>query len=109
MSQSKETQMALDFIETHLCDDLDLDKVSYVVGFSKFYFHRTFQREIGIPLYDYIRRRRLSRAASDLLNTKASILEIALAYHFESQEAFTRAFKSVYQLPPGDTGRWLKN
>lgn len=101
MTHSKEIQTALDYIETNLCSELTLDGISQIAGFSKFYFHRTFQREVGISLYDYIRKRRLASAASALLNTNTPILEIALNYHFESQESFTRAFKSFYQLPPG--------
>jgi AraC-like DNA-binding protein len=97
----KAIQDALDYIELNLCEKLTIDEVSGAVGFSKFHFHRVFQRQVGIPLYDYIRKRRLASAASLLLNTDISILNIALVYQFESQEAFTRAFKSVYQLPPG--------
>lgn len=101
MTHSKEIHLALDYIELNLCEELTLDEISKVVGFSKFYFHRTFQKEVGISLYDYIRKRRIASAASVLLNRNTSILNIALTYHFESQEAFTRAFKSIYQLPPG--------
>lgn len=101
VTHEKEIQTALDYIEMNLCKELTLDKISKVVGFSKFYFHRTFQKEVGISLYDYIRKRRLASAASILLSTNTSILNIALIYHFESQESFTRAFKSIYQLPPG--------
>jgi len=97
----QEIQIVLDYIEMNLCEELTLDGISKVGGFSKFYFHRIFQREVGISLYDYIRKRRLASAASVLLNSNTSILDVALIYHFESQEAFTRAFKSVYQLPPG--------
>ena len=101
MIHSKEIQAAMNYIETNLCEELSLDEIANVAGFSKFYFHRTFQSEIGIPIYDYIRKRRLASAASLLLNTDTSILDIAMNFHFESQEAFSRAFKSVYQVPPG--------
>ena len=101
MTHTKEIQAAIDYIEMNLCEELTLDEISKTVGFSKFYFHRAFQREVGISLYDYIRKRRLAGAASLLLNTNISILDIALIYRFESQEAFTRAFKSIYRLPPG--------
>jgi len=97
----QDIQTALDYIEMNLCEELTLAEISKVVGFSKFYFHRIFQSEVGIPLYDYIRKRRLASAATVLLKTNTTILDIALIYQFESQEAFTRAFKSVYQLPPG--------
>lgn len=101
MTHIQEIQASLDYIEMNLHEKLTLDEISKFAGFSKFYFHRVFQKEVGISLYDYVRRRRLARAASVLLNTNTPILDIALTYRFESQEAFTRAFKSVYQLPPG--------
>ncbi len=101
MMHSKEIQTAIDYIEVNLCEELTLDEISKAAGFSKFYFHRIFQKEVGISLYDYIRKRRLAGAASALLNTNAPILDIALNYRFESQESFTRAFKAIYQLPPG--------
>lgn len=101
MTHSREIQAAINYIEIHLCEDLSLDEIANVVGFSKFYFHRTFQTEVGISIYDYIRKRRLAKAASILLDTNISILDIAVSFRFESQEAFTRAFKSIYELPPG--------
>lgn len=101
MTHIHEIQTALDYIEMNLHEELNLDNVSSIVGFSKFYFNRIFNREVGISLYAYIRKRRLTKAALLLRTTDVSILNIALTYQFESQEAFTRAFKSVYQLPPG--------
>lgn len=106
---SKEIQAAINYIEMNLGEELSLDKVTNVVGFSKFYFHRTFQNEIGMPIYDYIRKRRLASAASLLITTNISILNIALTFCFESQEAFSRAFKSIYQLPPGKYRSVVKN
>ncbi|HWS28566.1 MAG TPA: AraC family transcriptional regulator, partial [Clostridia bacterium] len=51
MTHTKEIQAAIDYIEMNLCEELTLDEISKVVGFSKFYFHRAFQREVGISLY----------------------------------------------------------
>lgn len=109
MTHTKEIQTAIDYIEMNLCEELALDEISKVAGFSKFHFHRAFQREVGISIYDYIRKRRLASAASLLLNTNISILDTALIYRFESQEAFTRAFKSIYRLPPGRYRSAIKN
>lgn len=105
----KEVQTALDYIEMNLGEKLTVEAIAESVGFSKFYFHRNFQKEVGIPIYDYIRKRRLANAASVLLNSNVSILDVALAYQFESQESFTRAFKSIYQLPPGRYRAAFKN
>jgi len=109
VTHTKEIQAALNFIEKNLSEDISLDNIAKAVGFSKFYFHRTFQSEVGIPLYDYIRKRRLASASALLLNTDTSLLEIAIHFQFESQEAFARAFKSVYQLPPGRYRKVIKN
>ena len=99
----------MNYIETNLSEELSLDEIARAIGFSKFYFHRTFQSEIGMPVYEYIRNRRLASAASLLLSTDAPILDIALTFRFESQEAFTRAFKTVYHLPPGRYRTAIKN
>jgi AraC-like DNA-binding protein len=109
MVHIEEIQAALDYIEMNLHEELTLDDIAKAVGFSKFYFHRVFQREVGTSLYNYVRKRRLTMAASLLLNTNIPILDIALTYRFESQEAFTRAFKSIYQLPPGRYRTALKD
>lgn len=101
MTHKKEIQDALNYIEKNLCEELSLDEIAAAAGFSKFYFHRVFQSETGMPVYDYIRKRRLAGAAVLLRTTGISILDIAVAFCFESQEAFTRAFKRVYHLPPG--------
>lgn len=70
------------------------------VGFSKYHFHRVFRKYVGQSLNTYIRYRKLTSSAYLLLHSDERILDIALHYGFESQEAFTRAFKSVYSLPP---------
>ncbi|MFM1655727.1 helix-turn-helix domain-containing protein [Brevibacillus sp. B_LB10_24] len=64
-------------------------------------FHRIFEAVLGETAGNYIRSRRLSRAANDLLYTDQRILDIAVHYQFDSQEAFNRAFKRVYKVSPG--------
>ena len=100
---------ALNFIEKNLDKPLTVDNIAAVAGFSKYHFHRIFRNETGIPLYEYIRKRRLARASFLLLTTDLSILDIAVYFCFESQEAFSRAFKKAYKLPPGKYRRALKN
>lgn len=50
---------------------------------------------------EYLRKRRISESGTDLIKTEQSILEIALTYQFESQEAYTRSFQQVFGMPPG--------
>ncbi|MCG8616120.1 MAG: effector binding domain-containing protein [Desulfobacterales bacterium] len=70
-------------------------------AYSLFHFHRIFLAATGEPLKTYIRKRRLTLAARALIDSDAGIIDIALDAGFESQEAFTRAFKKMFGLPPG--------
>lgn len=109
MEYGKEIEAALNYIEQHLDQEIRVEDAAAAAGFSKYHFHRIFKRETGLPLYEYIQRRRLAQAASLLLNSKVPVLDIALGLCFESQEAFTRAFKKHYGLPPGRYRRALTN
>ncbi|HPT72517.1 MAG TPA: AraC family transcriptional regulator, partial [Candidatus Cloacimonadota bacterium] len=94
-------QMALDYIEDHLRDEMELEDIADHASFSLFHFHRIFSNITGWTMKDYIRTRRLSEAGNDLLFTDESIRDISLRYRFESQEAFTRAFKKQFNVTPG--------
>lgn len=90
---------AVDFIESHLGDPLDLEGAARRSGFSRSHFARLFQAAAGHSLTDYVRRRRLSRAAEDLVAGR-SVLETAVAWGYGSQAAFTRAFSRALGVPP---------
>lgn len=77
------------------------EEVVQVTGYSFYHFHRLFQQKVGMSLHEYVRNRRLTLAAQRLIYTDERILDLALIYQFESQEAFTRAFRKVHGLPPG--------
>ncbi|MCU6707740.1 AraC family transcriptional regulator [Paenibacillus sp. J5C_2022] len=92
---------ALQYIESHLEEELRLEQIAAAAGFSMYHFHRLFQEQIGMTTADYIRCRRLALGAAMLMHTNEEVLHIALQCRFQSQEAFTRAFKKLYHLPPG--------
>ena len=102
MNYFERVQNAVDFIEVNLNEPLDLKEVARAAGFSLYHFHRVFQAASGYTLKEYIRKRRLAEAALELRNTKKGILDIALDYGYESQEAFTRAFQKETGRVPGD-------
>src|SRR5690625_2931570 len=97
------------YVEENLHEPLKLEDIAKQVGFSKFHFHRIFQSLIGMTVIEYIRMRRLANASAALLYTSERILDIALYYQFESQESFTRAFKVIYKLPPGQYRRMMSD
>lgn len=91
---------ALRHIEENIADPVDLDAIASTVGLSKFYFERLFQAEVGASYYAYCKRVRMHNAASRLKHTKQSIYEIAIAYGYGSNAAFTRAFRSFWGVSP---------
>ena len=101
MSYSPIIQKTIDYIEMNLHEELSLESVAQFAGFSKYHYHRIFQKEVGVTASEYIRYRRIANAANMLLYTDEKILDIALYYRFETQELFTRTFKKFYKLPPG--------
>lgn len=109
MEYTKEIKKAMNYIENNLKKEIRTEDIADSAGFSKYHFQRVFKRETGLNLYAYIQKRRLAEASSLLRNTNARILDIAVYLCFESQEAFTRAFKKVYGLPPGQYRKVLKN
>lgn len=109
MNYSDSIQKTILYIETNLGTKLSVDELADIAGFSKYHFIRIFKQETGCRLFEYIQSRRMARAAKQLLFTNQNILDIALMYQFESQEAFTRAFKKEYSLSPGKYRNAMSN
>ncbi len=89
----------IDYIESHLEEELFLRKLAQVAHFSPFHFHRIFKGIVGEPLNQFIQRIRLEKAATKLIeNEKLSITEIAFECGFSSSSSFARAFKDYFTM-----------
>ena len=93
-------ETVVDYIESHLDEKLDLEKVSEAVHYSKYHLHRMFTNTVGMTIHDYVQRRQLTEAAKLLIFSSRPIIEIAFFCGYESQQAFSSAFKSMYKVPP---------
>lgn len=92
------------FIEERLDEDIGFREVAAEAAYvSPWHFHRIFEAVLGLTVTEYIRERRLSVAALRLVETEDRVVDIALDALYDSQEAFTRAFKRRFGLPPGAT------
>lgn len=91
---------SIEYIEDNLDNKIELKELADKAFLSKYHFHRVFHSVVGEPVAEYIRKRRLKEAASELITTDNKIVDIALKYQFSSQEAFTKAFKRFYGVPP---------
>lgn len=94
-------QAAIDYIEGHLHENLGLERVADAVHYSKYHLHRMFADTVGMTIHDYVQRRRLTEAAKLLVLSGKPILEIALIAGYESQQAFSDSFKTMYKKSPG--------
>ncbi|WP_106768547.1 helix-turn-helix transcriptional regulator [Paenibacillus faecalis] len=88
------------YIEQHLLEDIRLEHVANHAAVSMFHFHRIFQSIVGMSVTEYIRQRRLTHAGGELARTDKRVLDIAIDYKFGTQEAFSRAFKKMFGMPP---------
>lgn len=93
-------QFVLDYIEDHLRDEITIEQLANVAYLSPFYFQRLFHKLVKVPVYEYIRLRRLAATCKLLQTTKQSIIDIACTYQFSNQSNFTRAFKKAYGITP---------
>jgi AraC-like DNA-binding protein len=95
-------QQAIDWIEGHLEDDLSLEAVSETIRYSPSHVSRKFHQYTGSTLRNYIQLRRLTKAAILLRDQQIRILDVAIRFGYQSQEAFTRAFQQTFGITPGE-------
>lgn len=95
---------AVDYLEAALGRRPSLDEAARRAGFSRWHFMRLFQAAVGLPVAEYVRRRRLSRAA-EALAAGQPVLAAAIDWGYETQAAFTRAFARTFGVTPGAFAR----
>lgn len=92
-------------IDGHLDESIDVAVLARTAATSEYHLRRMFSALAGMPLSEYIRRRRLTVAGAEVLADRESLLEIAVRYGYGSGEAFARAFRAVHGVGPGDARR----
>ncbi|QOR37027.1 GyrI-like domain-containing protein [Clostridium sp. 'deep sea'] len=100
MNWLKALNNALNYLEDNILEKLNYDELAKIALCSKYHFLRTFTVLAGYPLGEYIRNRRLSLAAKDLITTNIKIIELAYKYGYETPEAFSKVFKRFHGISP---------
>lgn len=93
---------AMAYLEAHMEDDGAAADVSSVTTYSPYHFGRLFYYVAGMPLSEYIRKRRLSLAAMRLQSGNERVLDLALLYGYDSADSFTRAFVRQHGCTPSE-------
>ena len=96
---------ALWFVEAHFSSELSLQEVADCAEVSRFYLLRAFGAATGMSIMQYVRARRLSQAARQLAQGSCDILTVALDAGYNSHEAFTRAFRDLFNVTPESVRR----
>ena len=100
MNWMENLQAALDYIEEHLTDELRTEEIAARAYVSSFHFQRIFSALCGVPVGEYIRRRRLTLAAQELSRGDVKVIDAALKYGYDSPDSFSRAFMRFHGASP---------
>ncbi|GCD97351.1 AraC family transcriptional regulator [Embleya hyalina] len=101
----EQLNQALDHIESHLDRDIDVAESARIAMTSEYHLRRLFSALAGMPLSEYVRRRRLTLAAAEVLVGERTLLEVAVRHGYSSGEAFARAFRAMHGVGPGEARR----
>ena len=99
MDWLKRMNEALAYMEDNLAGNISIEKAAQLACSSQYHFQRMFSYIIGVPLSEYLRRRRLTIAAFDLQNGD-KVIDVAIRYGYESPTSFNRAFQAVHGVSP---------
>lgn len=98
----------INYIERNLDGQISFQHLARLAGVSQDTLPRIFIFLTRISIYDYIRKRRLSKSYEDLRNTKLRVIDVALKYGYNSTATFSRAFKKEFGLTPLQTRKSRK-
>lgn len=102
MDSLKHMNGALAYIESRLADEIEMAEVAKAALCSEYHFTRMFSFLAGIPLSEYVRRRRLTLAAAELQGSDAKVIDVAVKYGYSSPDAFARAFQQLHGIAPSE-------
>ena len=100
MTYYERIQKSIDYIETHLEDEIYLNMVAKEAFMSLSNFYRLFFALTGYSIKEYIRLRRISHSVNDVLRGNMRIIDIAVKYYFENADSYSRAFKRITGFLP---------
>jgi len=91
---------AIEYIEEHITEDITAEDIAEQVHISPFYFQKGFSLLCGCTISEYIRNRRLTLAAGELIMEDVKIIDVAVRYCYDSPDSFTKAFYRFHGATP---------
>jgi len=93
---------SIDYLEENICNDINLDEVAKIACLSKFHFQRMFHLVTGVTITEYVRKRRLTLAAQELVTFNSRVIDVALKYGYSTPESFSKAFRRLHGVNPSN-------
>ena len=93
---------AINYIEENILEEINYCKLGQLAGCSPSHFQRIFTYLSGVTLKEYVKRRRMSLAATELAANSTKVIDVALKYGYNSPTAFTRAFADIHGVTPSE-------
>ncbi|MFI7892368.1 GyrI-like domain-containing protein [Streptomyces sp. CACIS-1.16CA] len=94
-----------DLVEDQLAEEFDIRELAAELGTTEYHLRRMFSSLAGMPLSEYVRRRRMTVAAGDVVRREDDLLTVAVRHGYGSTEAFGRAFRAVHGATLSDVRR----
>ena len=102
MDWINDTQKAINYIEAHLLENVNIEDISRHVLSSGNYFNKVFGIVTGFSVNEYMRNRKLSLSGKDLISSECKVIDLALKYGYETPESFTKAFSRFHGITPSE-------
>lgn len=93
-------QRAIDYMEEHILEDLDLESIAAQSFSSSYHFQRVFSIVCDMTIGEYVRNRRLSLAGADLARGDVKVIDVAMKYGYDNPDSFARAFQRFHGVLP---------
>ena len=94
-------QKTLDYVENNVKEDITAEDLAGIAGYSVFHFYRSFQSAVGVPVMQYILRRKLLHAISEIGSGRKKN-DVVYEYGFETYSGFYRSFIREIGYTPAD-------
>ena len=100
MEWAEAISAAINYIESHITDNITLSDVANHVNISPFYFQKGFSILCGYSIAEYVRNRRMALAGEELITSDITVMELAMKYGYDSPDSFTKAFSRFHGYTP---------
>lgn len=108
MDWTEALKRAVDYIEEHLLEDINVNDIAKNVYVSPFHFQRGFKLMTGYTINEYIKDRRLYLAALEYTGSQIKVIDLAYKYGYDTPESFTKAFSRFHGVSPSQLKRDTK-